>query len=309
MMNAISRRTFALTGALVLALCTLACTTVRAQDSVEVNGIIKARNGDTMILETTADPKLVVHLTDGTRVAQIQGMLKARSKDMSMAALIPGLPVQVKAFHDTQSQLVATEVKFKGNDLQQAQAIQAGMHETQERTAQNEAELAKQKAALEAQQAQMSEQEKKIAANKAQIAANSARFGMLDDYYIMDEVTVLFPNGVSKLDPKYQPQLKALADKAKTVEGYMIEVKGYASSTGSAAANQAISEKRANGVTNYLIQQCHVSLTRMLAPAAMGETNQVETKGAKPADDEAQNRRVVVRVLQNKAIAGTAPAQ
>jgi outer membrane protein OmpA-like peptidoglycan-associated protein len=221
---------------------------------------------------------------------------------MSMAALIPGLPVKVEGFNNLQKELVATKVRFKGNDLERARAIQAGMHETKAKAEENEAELAKQKEALEQQQAQMTEQEKKIAANKAAIAANSARFGQLDDYYIMDEVTVLFGNGVTKLDPQYQPQLKELAEKAKGVQGYMIEVKGYASKSGSPELNQTLSEKRANSVVAYLIQQCNLPMTNMLAPAAMGESRQVAAD--KKAEGEAQNRRVVVRVLQNKAIAG-----
>jgi len=297
-----TKRSSALAGVLALVVVASAGTASYAQDNIKVEGLIKARSGATMILETKEDPKLVVHLTDTTDVAQVQGMLKARSKEMSMAALIPGLPVKVEGFNNVQKELVATKVRFKGNDLEQAQAIQAGMHETKARTEQNEAELAKQKEALEQQQAQMNEQEKKVAANKAAIAANSARFGQLDEYYIMDEVTVLFGNGVTKLDPKYQPQLKALADKAKTVEGFMIEVKGYASATGSAALNQELSEKRANSVVAYLIQQCSVPMTNMLAPGAMGESRQVAAD--KKAEAEAENRRVVVRVLQNKAIAG-----
>jgi outer membrane protein OmpA-like peptidoglycan-associated protein len=82
----------------------------------------------------------------------------------------------------------------------------------------------------------------------------------------------------------------------------MIEVKGYASSSGSAELNQQLSEDRADEITNILIQQGHIPLTRMLAPGAMGETHQVGND--KSAEGEAQNRRVVVRVLQNKAIAG-----
>jgi len=79
-------------------------------------------------------------------------------------------------------------------------------------------------------------------------------------------------------------------------------VKGYASATGSAALNQELSEKRANSVVAYLIQQCSVPMTNMLAPGAMGESRQVAAD--KKAEAEAENRRVVVRVLQNKAIAG-----
>jgi outer membrane protein OmpA-like peptidoglycan-associated protein len=82
----------------------------------------------------------------------------------------------------------------------------------------------------------------------------------------------------------------------------MIEVKGYASSTGNAASNQKLSEDRANNVTNTLLQQGKVSLTRMLAPGAMGESEQVGNENSQ--ERQAENRRVVVRVLQNKAIAG-----
>jgi outer membrane protein OmpA-like peptidoglycan-associated protein len=263
---------------------TLFSATIAAQ-SVKVEGLIQARNGDKMILKTSDSPKLVVLLTDSTDVAQVQGVLKARKKEMSMAALIPGLPVNVEGTYDSQNQLVAKSVRFKGNDLEQAQAIEAGMHETKAQTQQNQEQLEKHQSAID---------------------ANTARFGQLDDYYIRDEVTVYFGNGKVDVDPKYSSQLLALTEKAKTIDGYMVEVKGYASVTGSAAVNQKLSEDRANNVTTILIQQGRVPLTRMLAPGAMGETEQVGNEGT--AEGQAENRRVVVRVLQNKAIAGnTAP--
>ena len=214
-----------------------------------------------------------------------------------MAALIPGLPVKVEGTYNDQNQLVARTVRFKGNDLQQAQAINAGMHETKE-------EVAQQGAALKQQQGQLNEQEAKVAANKAAIEASVARFGQLDDYYIRDELTVLFGNGQITVDPKYNPQLLTLAQKAATIQGYMVEVKGYASAVGSPALNQKLSEDRANAVVSILLQQGKVPLTRMLAPGAMGESEQVG-ENEKSAEGQAENRRVVVRVLQNKAIAGT----
>ena len=295
MMNARTKNSSAFIGVLVLAVVTLANAKSYAQDNLKVEGVIKARSGEKMILETKEDPMRVVQLMDTTDVAQVQGMFKARSKEMSMAALIPGLPVKVEGFNNLQKELVATKVRFKGNDLEHAQRIQAGMHETKVKTEQNEAELAQQKEALEQQQAQMNEHEKQIAANKA-------RFGQLDEYSIFEEVTVLFGNGVTKLDPQYEPQLKALAEKAKGVQGYMIEVKGYASASGSKELNQELSEKRANSVVAYLIQDCQIPLTKMLAPGAMGESRQVAA--GNKTETEAGNRRVVVRVLQNNAIAG-----
>ena len=285
------------------------CTALLFAQAAKVQGLIKGRNGDQMILQTSNSPQQVVVLTDNTQVAQVQGLLKARHKEMSMAALIPGLAVQVEGTYDANNQLVANKVTFKGNDLEQARAIQAGMHETQVQTQKNQQELAEQNAklkeqneALQQQQAQLTEQQAKIAANKAAVEAAVARFGQLDDYYIMDEVTVYFGNGKVTVDPKYVPQLTALAQKAQSVNGYMIEVKGYASAVGSVTLNQKLSEDRANNVTNILIQQGHVPLTRMLAPGAMGESRQVGND--KTAEGQAENRRVVVRVLQNKAIAG-----
>ena len=277
-------------------------STVVAAQSVKAEGLIKARNGETMILETSESPKLVVLLTDNTQVGQVQGVFKARRKEMSMAALVPGLKVKVEGTYDNQNQLVAGSVSFTGDDLKQAQAIQAGLHETKKQAEQNKAELEKQNAELKAQNATLEQHQQQIASNKAAVDAAIARFGQLDDYYIFDELTVYFGNGKVKVDPKYNSQLVALAEKAKTINGYMIEVKGYASSAGSVDVNQQLSEDRANEVTKILIQQGHVSLTRMLAPGAMGESEQVGNN--KTSEGQAENRRVVVRVLQNKAIAG-----
>ncbi len=193
-------------------------------------------------------------------------------------------------------------MRFKGNDLEQAQAIQAGLAETQQQAQKNKEELEKQNAELAAQNAALKEQNQKVAANKAAIDAAIARFGQLDDYYILDELTVYFGNGKVSVDPKYIPQLVALAGKAKTIDGYMIEVKGYASSSGSASLNQKLSEDRADNVANVLLQQGHIPLTNMLAPAAMGESRQVGKD--KTAEGQAENRRVRVRILQNKGLAG-----
>lgn len=58
------------------------------------------------------------------------------------------------------------------------------------------------------------------------------------------------------------------------------------------------SKDRAQNVTSILLPYGKVPLTRMLAPGAMDESNEKTKEG------RAENRRVVVRVLQNKATAG-----
>jgi OOP family OmpA-OmpF porin len=81
---------------------------------------VKGRSGSEIILQTADSPKAIVLLTDSTDVAQVVGAFKARDKKMSMAALIPGLPVQVEGAYNAQNQLVAKTIRFKGNDLDQA---------------------------------------------------------------------------------------------------------------------------------------------------------------------------------------------
>jgi outer membrane protein OmpA-like peptidoglycan-associated protein len=125
----------------------------------------------------------------------------------------------------------------------------------------------------------------------------------LGDYNILGEVTVLFGNGRVDIDPQYKPQLLKLAQQAMGVTGYVIQVKGYASKVGSAALNQKLSTERAENVTNFLEQEGKIPLTNMLAPGAMGTSQQVAPDTT--AEGQAENRRVVVSILQNKAIAGT----
>jgi OmpA-OmpF porin, OOP family len=274
-----------------------------------VQGVINGRSGATMTLQTVDTPHLVVLLTPTTQVDQVEGMLKARKKQMAMTSLIPGLPVQVQGSMNDQGQLVATSVKFKGNDLQAAMDAQAGLQQTvaaqqahEQQIQQSQQQLAAQQAALAAQQAQLNVEDQKIAANKAAIAAANKRFGELAEYNIMDEVTVYFANGKVTVDPQYDAPLLKLAEKALTITGYVVQVKGYASATGPAALNQKLSVERANAVSQFLEQDAGVPLTNMLAPGAMGTADQVAPDAT--SEGQAENRRVVVMVLQNKGIAG-----
>jgi OOP family OmpA-OmpF porin len=266
----------------------------------KVKGVINGRSGATMTLQTADSPKLVVLLTPTTQVEEVEGALKARKKQMAMTSLIPGLPVEVEGSTNDQGQLVADSVKFKGNDLKAAMDAQAGLQPTVEA---QKADQAADQQALAAQQAQLSAEDQKIAKNKAAIAAANARFGELGEYNIMGEVTVLFGNGKTTVEEQYKPQLSKLAEQALTITGYVIQVKGYASAVGSASLNQKLSVERANAVTEYLEQDANVPLTNMLAPGAMGTADQVAPD--KTTEGQAENRRVVVMILQNKGIAGS----
>jgi outer membrane protein OmpA-like peptidoglycan-associated protein len=271
-------------------------------ESAKVEGVIVGRSGNEMIVKYMEGAELAFLLDDSTKVTQSGGIFKARNSGKSMAALIPGLKVKAEGTYNESHRLVATSVKFSGDDLEQAQIAEAANQASRKQLEEHNAELERQAAALKQQNEQLQQQQAQLAQHKAEIDAAKARFGEMDDYYILDELTVNFANGKSKIDPKYEPQLLELVAKAKDFDGYVIEVSGYASSAGSTAVNQKLSEDRANNVTNLLLQKGRVPLTRILAPGALGEAHQVGND--KSAEGQAENRRVVVRVLQNKATAG-----
>jgi hypothetical protein len=96
---------------------------------------------------------------------------------------------------------------------------------------------------------------------------------------------------VVRVDPHYNPRPSALADRAKTINGYingyMFPDKSYASSPCSATLNRKLSEDRTNNVADVMpLTTCWFR--------AMGE--------GRPGRQR-QNRRVVVQILQNKGIA------
>jgi OmpA-OmpF porin, OOP family len=291
----------------VLAACLLISGVTAAQNNEE-KGVINGRNGATMTIQTQDSGNVTVLLKPDTQVLEPEGIF--RKKHLSMTALVPGLQVDVKGNVNAQNQLVADSVTFHGSALQTAEDIQAGITPTEQQVQQSQKELQAQEQQIQQQQAQLKAEQQvsaehaaEIAANKAAIAAANKRFGELADYNILGEVTVLFGNDKVNIEEQYQPQLLKLAQQAKGITAYIIQVKGYASKVGSAALNQRLSTERAENVTDFLEQQGQIPLTNILAPGAMGTSRQVAPDST--AEGQAENRRVVVRILQNKGIAGT----
>lgn len=273
-----------------------------AQDT-QIKGLITGRSGATMTVKTDDNETIIVALSTDTQVQEVEGAFKLRKKDLGMTALIPGLPVQVKGSMNEKHQLVADTVKFKGSDLRTAQDIQAGLTPTDQQVQANAEQIKATQQEAAAQQQEIAASQEKIAAEKAAIAAANKRFGELGEYNILGEVTVYFANGKVDVDPQYKPQLMDLATKARTVDAYIIQVQGYASAVGSAALNQKLSLERADNVLAFLEQNGQIPLTNILAPGAMGTSQQVAPNAT--TEGQAENRRVVVRILQNKGISGT----
>ena len=304
------------TTASLTALFLLTSAFALAGDKTEVKGMITARTGETLIVKTGNGTTTVV-ITDDTKTKDDKGLFGLDKSYMSNVVLIPGLKVDIDGASDDQGRVVAKTVTVDGDDLEAAEMIQSGLHPTAEQVAANmqtlethRGQLAGHDAQLAAHKENIETNQQNIAANKQQIEQNikdieenTQRFTALSEYDVKGEATVKFDSGSSKISAQDQETLKQLAQTAKGLTGYIIEVTGYADSTGSAAINTKLSEERAKAVITHLVQQGSVPTRHIVAPGAMGEYGSAapnETKAGR-----AENRRVEVKVLVNKGIAGS----
>jgi OmpA-OmpF porin, OOP family len=285
-------------------------------DKAKVKGMIRSRTGETLIVKS-GDGDTTVVLTDDTRTKDDKGLFGLDKQYYSNVVLIPGLKVKVDGTSDDQGRVVAKTITVDGDDLETAEMIQSGLHPTAEQVAANmqtleahRGQLAGHDAQLAAHKENIETNQQNIAANKQQIEQNikdieenTQRFTALSEYDVKGEATVKFDSGSSKISAQDQETLKQLAQTARGLTGYIIEVTGYADSTGSAAINTKLSEERAKAVITHLVQQGSVPTRHIVAPGAMGEYGSAapnETKAGR-----AENRRVEVKVLVNKGIAGS----
>ncbi len=285
-------------------------------DSTRVKGMINTRTGETLIVSSGGGNTTVV-LNDDTTTKDDRGLFGLDKQHMSNVVLIPGLKVDVEGWADDQGRIVAKTITVDGDDLETAEMVEAGLHPTAQQVAANvktleahqgqlaghDVQLASHKENIETNQQNIASNQQQIAKNIQDIEEHEQRFAALTDFDVKGETTLKFNVGSSKVSAQDEEELKKLAETAAGLKGYIIEVMGYADATGSAAMNTKLSENRAKSVITYLVQQGNVPIRHIVAPGAMGEYGAAapnETKAGR-----AENRRVVVRVLVNKGLAGS----
>jgi outer membrane protein OmpA-like peptidoglycan-associated protein len=262
-------------------------------EKVKIQGLITGRTGEALRVKTN-EGNITVVLTDDTEVRKPKG-LGLRKTQMSFTALIPGLKISVNGFRDEQSRVVADTITFSGDDLKTAESIQAGLTPTQEAVEANQENIV-------ANKVQIAANREKIDSNEQEIQDVSKRFSDLTEFDIKDEVAVFFASGSKSIPAKDQTALMDLAHNAVNLIGYLIEVKGFADSSGNAAMNQKLSMDRAQEVVAFLIQNCSVPVRHIVAPGAMGEAAPVASN--ETSHGRSRNRRVEVKVLVNRGLAG-----
>jgi OmpA-OmpF porin, OOP family len=298
-------------GACTLLLCCLSVGVAYGAsngEKVNVKGLITTRTGETLTVKTADASNVIVVLTDDTKVQQPKG-IGLRKKQMSVAVLIPGLKISVDGIGDAQSRVTAKTITFNQEDLQLAETIQAGLTPTRQAVQTNQQNIASNKQNIQSNQQEIAANQVKTAANTEEITANredieatNKRFSELSEFETKGDLNVNFAVGKTILSASDKAALSKLAHDAVNLTGYIIQVKGFADSSGNAAMNQKLSMERAQTVIAYLIQTCNVPVRHVIAPGAMGEADPVAAN--ETAQGRAENRRVEVKILVNKGVAG-----
>ena len=223
---------------------------------------------------------------------------------MSAAVLVPGLKVSVDGTSQDATHVLARSITFDKDDLQTAEMIQAGLTPTEAKVSANTQNIETSQQNIAANKQEISANQQNIAANKTTMDANAAetskRFSELSEYDTKDQLDVKFASGSTKISAADQEALKKLAHDAVNQTGYIIQVKGYADSSGNAAMNQKLSMERAQEVIAFLLQDCNVPVRHIVAPGAMGTADPAAPN--ETASGRAENRRVDVKVLVNKGL-------
>lgn len=242
----------------------------RQPSGPEIKGIISARNGDRIRVTAADGTGTVIEVNDATRIRSGGSLFGGNRGRIGTDALINGLPVTVKTFQ-TPGGLLASQISFRGSDLKVARMIHGGTNQRFE----------EQSAATEALRGRMAD---------------------IDQYNVKSTTNVYFDSGKWVLSAKAKADLCTAASQADALNNALLLVVGYTDSRGSQDLNQALSEKRAGGVINFLQQACHWKPYRMLTPTGMAESDPLASNDTE--EGRAQNRRVSVNVLVSKAIDG-----
>ncbi len=288
---------------------------IAAGQKTKIKGTIASRNGDLVnVKDAKTGTRVVVVITDDTKIERKQGTFKFRRTDMDVTAMVPGLGIEAEGVGNAKGQVDASKITFSPNDFaievaeeQQIMANQA---------AAKNALVTANRGVSDAQAAQASANAAQASANQAGTAASDAgalgvmdaaavaqvnkRVSDLDDYTVLAEVGIYYASDKSTLDDAAKADLNKLAQIAKSTNGYMIEVAGYASMTGSKELNQELTDARAQTVADYLREAGNIPMRRILAPAGYGATHRAST--VSDPQGRALNRRVDVKVLMNKGL-------
>ena len=292
--------------------------TITSGEKAKVKGQITSRKGDLVKIQDdkTGSPVLV-KITDDTKIIRDKSKVAfKRHEDMDVTAMVPGLTIKAEGVGNADNQLEASKITFSPDafaiEVAQQQQINAN------KAAASSAQTTANQGVTAAGAAQSSANQAQTTADAAGTVATAAgsvammnagavemvnkRVSDLDDYQTVAEAVIYYPTGKYALDAPAKADLDKLIALTSSTDGYLIEIAGYASKTGTKEVNQQLSEDRAAAVANYLRNTGNIPLRRIVAPAGYGSTHP-DAENTDPQGREL-NRRVDVKLIVNKGLQG-----
>lgn len=290
---------------------------VASGQKMKLKGVVTRRDADTFVVQDANGVLTTVALTNGTSVRTKGGFLRGGT-NYGVTAILRGLNLEVEGRGDG-TNLVADKIRFNESDLRTARTVEANVTPVENRVGEAESRLGQ----VEQNSQRLSGQLDELAAvsnaarggaKAAQETADAAiggvnatneRISALDDYQVQNNTSILFRVGSAVLSAQSKQQLDQIAQQALQAKGYVLEVSGFASADGSTEANRRLSQRRADTVIRYLVENHQIPLRRIVTPYGYGEAQAVADNATREGRE--QNRRVEVKVLVNRGLIQGAP--
>ena len=277
----------------------------------KIQGVVVARSDNDFLIRDTTGVDTKVIFTSGTSIKS-SGFWS--SKRYPASSLVRGLNLKVEGRGDATGALAAKKIRFDKRDLKVAESLNSRIGSAEERitkTEQNAERLSGQIDELMAisNAARDGVQAAQNTADNAQNTADAAvegvnatntRISALDNYIVQSTSIVNFRVNSHKLSPEAKAELDNVAAKALTLQGYVLEVTGYASSDGNYKANKILSQKRAKAVVEYLVDNYNIPLRRVGTSYGYGENKAIADNST--LEGRRQNRRVEVKILVSQGL-------
>jgi outer membrane protein OmpA-like peptidoglycan-associated protein len=291
--------------------------TVASGQKMTIKGVVTRRDADTFVVQDANGVETTVLLNDRTSVKTNGGFLRGGT-NYGVTAILRGLNLTVEGTGDG-TNLVANKIRFDERDLRTARAVTSNVVPVENRVGAAENRIGQVEQNAQRLSGQLDElaavsnaarggakaaQETADAA-VAGVNATNERISALDDYQVQNTTSVLFKVGSAVLLPEGKQKLDQVAQQALQAKGYVLEVSGFASSDGSTEANRRLSQRRADAVIRYLVENHQIPLRRIITPYGYGELNPVADNASREGRE--QNRRVEVKVLVSKGLIQGAP--
>jgi outer membrane protein OmpA-like peptidoglycan-associated protein len=315
--------------------------TVEAGKKQKISGIVVRREGNDLVVRDRAKAEFKVNLADTTKIEERKSNPFRGAKKYEAASIVRGLWVEVEGRGADSGAIIADKVKFTETEFRDASSLEARVDPVEDRVTETEGRMTQAeqnaqrlsgqieelsavantarggaKAAQETADKALSEvnaanerinvTNQRVAAVDERVTSVDNRLNAVDEYEAKNSTNINFRVGSAVLSKDAKASLDELAAQAKNEKGFVIQVAGFASADGGKEYNRRLSERRADAVIRYLMENHDIPQRRIITPYGYGELKPAADNTTR--DGRKQNRRVEVAILVSKGLVTPASA-